>query len=244
MKYWITIAALLLTVSVSAQADDAVDAKIRAAMNVVIPGATPDSIVAAPIKGLYQVAYGPKLFYVSADGRYLISGDMYDLKARSNLTEASRSKARVEAIDTLGKKAMIIYPAHGKVKHTITVFTDIDCPYCRKLHQGMKEMNDLGITVRYLAFPRAGIPSPSYDKAVSVWCAPDRNKAMDMAKDEDKIVPRTCADNPVEKEYMLGQLMGVTGTPTIVMEDGSILPGYVPPQRLAQLLDQQEVAQK
>lgn len=244
MKYLLPVLALLLAVSFSAQADNAVDAKIRSAMNEVLPGAVPDSIVAAPIKGLYEVAYGPKLFYVSADGRYLISGDMYDLKQRSNLTEEYRSKARVQAIDALGKKAMIVYPARGKVKHTITVFTDLDCPYCRKLHEGMKEMNDLGITVRYLAFPRAGIPSSSYDKAVSIWCAPDPAKAMTLATDDGKIVSRTCADNPVKKEYMLGELLGVTGTPSIVLADGTLLPGYLPPKRLAQLLDQQEVAQE
>lgn len=244
MKYWLAVLALLMTVSVSAQADNAVDAKIRTAMNEVLPGLVPDSITAAPIKGLYQVAYGPKLFYVSADGRYMFSGDMYDLKKRTNLTEAYTRKARVQAIADLSKKDMIVYPAHGKVKHTITVFTDIDCPYCRKLHEGMKAMNDLGITVRYLAFPRAGIPSPSYDKAVSVWCAPDPAKAMTLATDEGKIVPRSCAGNPVKKEYMLGEMLGVTGTPTIVLADGTLLPGYLPPQRLARLLDQQEVAQE
>ena len=243
MKYLLPVLALLLTVSVSAQADTAVDAKIRSAMNEVLPGVVQDTIVAAPIKGLYEVAYGPKLFYVSADGRYLFSGDMYDLKQHSNLTEAYRSKARVQAIDALGKKAMIIYPARGKVKHTITVFTDLDCPYCRRLHEGMKEMNDLGITVRYLAFPRAGIPSSSYDKAASIWCAPDPAKAMDIAYDDDKIVPHTCADNPVKKEYMLGELLGVTGTPSIVLADGTLLPGYLPPKRLAALLNQHSSAQ-
>lgn len=240
MRYGLAVLALLMAVSVTAKADNAVDAKIRAAMNVALPGVAPDSIVATPIKGLYQVAYGPKLFYVSADGRYLISGDMYDLKKGGNLTAAYTRKARVKAINDLGKQAMIIYPAHGKVKHTITVFTDVDCPYCRKLHEGMKEMNDLGITVRYLAFPRAGIPSASYDKAVSIWCAPDRNKAMNMAKNEGTIVPRTCANNPVKEEFMLGQLIGVDATPTIVLADGTLLPGYLPPRQLAAMLDKHE----
>ncbi len=229
---------LLLLGGLSYAADDATIARVRAGLGDVMPGHQPDSIVETPIPGLYEVAYGPRLFYVSADGKYLISGDLFDITKRVNISEDHRGKARMDAINGLTAKDMIIYPAKGTAKHTITVFTDIDCAYCRKLHKGMPEMNALGITVRYLSFPRAGIPSSSYDKAVSVWCAADRNKAMDMAKNDDKVVTKTCADNPVQKEYAMGELVGVTGTPAIVMEDGTLLPGYLPPQRLLQTLDQ------
>ena len=243
MKYWIYPLLSLLLLGGVARADDAGIDQVKAVMNKVMPDTQPDTVRQSPVKGLYEVAYGARIYYVSADGKYLISGDMFDLKNETNMTESLRGTARLSAINTLGEKNMIVYPAKGKAKHTITVFTDIDCPYCRKLHEGMKEMNDLGITVRYLAFPRAGIPSASYDKAVSVWCAADRNKAMDDAKLHSKIEGKSCTDNPVKQELQLGSEIGVTGTPALVLDDGSLIPGYVPPQRLAAMLDQ-HVAQR
>jgi thiol:disulfide interchange protein DsbC len=229
-------AVFLLFAAAPLHADEAVAAKLRAAVEGVFPGQAPDSITPAPVAGLYQIAFGPRLFYISADGRHLISGDMFDLRNQVNLTEEWRGKARQGALEAV-KGSMIVYPAKGKAKHTLTVFTDIDCTYCRKMHSGIKEMNDLGITVRYLAFPRAGIPSPSYDKAASVWCATDRNKAMDLAKNEDKVTRNVCANNPVAEHLALGQSFGVSATPTLVLEDGTIIPGYLPPQRLIQELD-------
>lgn len=226
----------LLVLAAPLHADEAVTARVRAAVEGLMPGQTPDTIVPSPVAGLYEIAYGPRLFYVSADGRHLISGDMFDLQKQTNLTEEWRGKARRTALDA-ATPSMIVYPARGKARHTLTVFTDIDCTYCRKMHSGMKEMNDLGITVRYLAFPRAGIPSPSYDKVASVWCAADRNKAMDQAKNEDKVSKNICADNPVAKHLALGQSLGVSATPTLVLEDGTVIPGYLPPQRLLQELD-------
>jgi len=239
MKYWL-FPILFVMLSGSAYADDVVVERIRAAMNRVLPEQQPDAIRPSPIGDLYEVSYGPRLYYVSADGKYLLNGDMFDLIKETNISEERRGAARLKVINALGEKAMIIYPAKGKVKHTVTVFTDIDCYYCRKLHEGMKEMNDLGITVRYLAYPRAGIPSVSYDKAVSVWCAADRNKALDMAKLEDKVTPESCKGNPVREERELGDLVGVTATPSLVLEDGTLVPGYMPPQRLAKLLDEHE----
>jgi len=200
-------------------------------------GSQPDTITAAPIEGLYEVAYGPKLYYVSTDGHYLFSGDLIDLHNRTNLTEQNRSTARLKALSKIKDSDMIIYKAKGEEKHQITVFTDIDCGYCRKLHSGMAKMNELGITVRYMAFPRAGIGSPSYDKAVNVWCAKDRHKAMDEAK-AGRIPPKASCDAPVKKEYMLGKAIGVTGTPAIVLKDGTLMPGYLPPEKLAVALQQ------
>jgi Protein-disulfide isomerase len=233
----------LFLASAPLHAEDAATAKIRAAVEGLIPGQTPDAITPAPMAGLYQIAYGPRLFYISADGRHLISGDMFDLQQQTNLTEEWRGKARQAALDAAGP-SMIVYPAKGKAKHTLTVFTDIDCTYCRKMHSGMKEMNDLGITVRYMAFPRAGVPSPSYDKVASVWCAADRHKAMDQAKNEDKVSKNVCADNPVANHLALGQALGVSATPTLVLEDGTVIPGYLPPQRLLQELDGMRQAKK
>ncbi len=200
-------------------------------------GRAPDQIAPAPLDGMKEVVYGTEVYYVSNDGRYLISGALFDLTSQSNLTEQRLSSIRVEMLKGVDESSMIVYKAKGKQKHMITVFTDVDCVYCRKLHSGMAEMNKLGITVRYMAYPRAGIGSPSYDKAVSVWCAEDRNKAMDDAKNNSKVVPKKCDNAPVTEQFMLGKKLGVSGTPAILLEDGHLMPGYAPPDRLLALLD-------
>lgn len=230
----IAVAGLAFTVSASAAGDKDEQASIRQALAKVIPEA-PDTVQKTPVAGLYEVSYGTQLFYVSADGRFLLQGDLVDLQSRTNLTEGRRSGARLTALKE-AEDDMIVYAPKGKAKHTITVFTDIDCGYCRKLHSGMKEMNDLGIAVRYLAFPRAGVGSPSYDKAVSVWCAKDQRKSMDTAKANGELTPAKC-DNPVANHMALGQALGVNGTPALVLEDGRMLPGYMPPDRLLQVLE-------
>lgn len=235
MKKLFIVLLLLAAVPVMAAEEDSLQGMKKTLQEVF--GSQPDSISAAPVKGLYEVSYGPKLYYVSTDGHYLFSGDLIDLHNRTNLTEKNRAGVRLKAMSKIDDSDMIIYKAKGKEKHQITVFTDIDCGYCRKLHSGMAKMNDLGITVRYMAFPRAGIGSHSYDKAVSVWCAKDRHKAMDNAKAGIE-PPKANCDAPVKKEYLLGKAIGVTGTPAIVLKDGTLMPGYLPPQRLAAALEQ------
>lgn len=222
----------LLAVSPLHAADDALKSTLLKSF-----GRAPDQIAPAPIEGLKEVIYGTDVYYVSADGRYLISGSLFDLATHNNLTDDRLSSIRLKMLKGVDESSMIVYKAKGKEKHVITVFTDIDCAYCRKLHSGMSEMNKLGITVRYMSYPRAGIGSPSYDKAVSVWCAKDRKKAMDDAKNNNKVVPKKCANSPVAQEYKLGQRMGVNGTPAILLEDGHLMPGYAPPDRLLALLD-------
>ncbi len=200
-------------------------------------GRKPDQISSAPIEGLKEIIYGTELYYVSADGQYLFSGAMFELASRDNLTENRLASVRKGMLNDMNESSMIVYKAEGKQKHVITVFTDIDCVYCRKLHSGMEKMNKLGITVRYMAYPRAGIGSPSFDKAVSVWCAKDRNKAMDLAKNENRVIPKKCDSAPVAEQFMLGQRLGVNSTPSILLEDGHLMPGYAPPERMAALLD-------
>jgi thiol:disulfide interchange protein DsbC len=198
-------------------------------------GVKAENIQPSPVKGLYEVILPPQVFYASADGLYVVDGDVIELSSRRNITREQRGRAAVAAIDAMGEESMITF-APEKVKHTITVFTDIDCGYCRKLHQSMDEYNQLGIKVRYMAFPRAGIGSSSYNKAVSAWCADDPKQALTRAKNNQPIETKTC-DNPVAAQYQLGQMMGISGTPAIVMESGRIIPGYVPPKRLVTLLD-------
>lgn len=232
-----SLSLFLLAVPALQAADE--HTQIRNIMAKLIPGETPDSISATPVDGLYEVVYGLRIYYLTADGRYLFNGDLIDLADRSNLTETHRAGARVDALKQVSEESMIVYPASGERKHTLTVFTDIDCGYCRKLHKGMAQMNELGIEVHYLAYPRAGVGSNSYDKAVSVWCDKDRNQAMDRAKAGESLAQKSC-DNPVKEHMQLGNLVGVTGTPALVTESGRLLPGYLPPERLLKVLEEEQ----
>ena len=208
---------------------------IRKALAQVVPDATPDSISPAPVPGLFEVTFGAQLFYVSEDGRYLLQGHILDMNTRTDLTEARQGGLRVSAIDKIGTDNMIIFAA-AKPTHTVTVFTDIDCGYCRKLHGEMQEMNELGISVRYLFFPRSGPDTPSYHKAVSVWCAKDRQQALTDAKSGKDVATKSCT-NPIDRHMALVGEFGLRGTPAIVLEDGRILPGYVPARQLKAMLD-------
>ncbi len=220
-----------------AYADEAGAAAVRAAIEKMTGGSVePDSVRPAALHGLYEVVLGTQVVYVSADGRYLLSGDLIDVAQRRNLSEERRSLIYKAAIDRVGEETMIVY-APERVKHTVTIFTDIDCPYCRKLHNEMKSYNDAGIKVRYLAFPRSGIGSESYRKTVSVWCAKDPAAAMTRAKAGQKVEERSC-DNPVRRHLELVKELGVNATPTIFLEDGRRVPGYVPAQRLTEILEQ------
>ncbi len=216
-------------------ASEEINPAVMVAMEKVIPGLKPDSIRHSPIAGLYELEFGPHVIYVTKDGRYMVRGDVFDLAKGENLTEGKRKQARLKAVEGLGEDSMIVF-APKDPKYTVTVFTDITCPYCQKMHSQMKEMNALGIKVRYLAFPRAGIPSKPYDDMVSVWCADDPQQAMTDAKAGKSVTPKRC-DNPIAEHYKMGQMVGVKGTPTIILENGDTVPGYSPPQRLIQMLE-------
>ena len=216
-------------------ADTGAQEAITKSLGKIFPGVTPDKIAPSPMEGVSEVLIGPRLMYVSNDGKYLLQGSLIDLKTRVDISEARRDGIRLDALNELGEDKMIVFPAKEQ-KHVITVFTDIDCGYCRKLHAEMDKYNAEGITVRYLMFPRAGIDSASYKKAVSVWCSKDQQDAMTRSKSGENLPNVTC-DNPVKEEYELGQLIGVRGTPAIVMEDGAMLPGYVPAARLVKALE-------
>ena len=198
--------------------------------------AQPDSVRPTTVPGLYEVVLDGQVFYLSEDGRFAILGSLIDLRSSTDLTEVRRSELRLDAIQKIGDENMVIFAPPGPAKHTITVFTDIDCGYCRKLHREIEAYNDSGIEVRYMMFPRAGIGSDSYDKAVSVWCSKDRKDALTRAKQGENIASRSCP-NPVKDHYELGQVLGVRGTPSIILENGEMLAGYVPASRLAEMLD-------
>jgi thiol:disulfide interchange protein DsbC len=229
--------AFLLLAPLLAWADAAADtAIVKQKLAELIPNRTPTSIEASAVPGIYQVAYGVQLFYVSADGKYLFDGELIDTQSRVSLSVEKQSQIRKAMMAGLNAKDMIVFPAKGETKHIITVFTDIDCPYCQKLHNEVPQYNELGVEVRYMLFPRSGVGSPSYNKAVSAWCAEDKGKALTDAKNGVDIKPLKC-DNPVAKQYEIGQQLGVTGTPAVLLDGGELLPGYRPAPEVAKMLD-------
>ncbi len=199
----------------------------------------PDSPISdvrkTPIAGMYEVMIGNEIGYVSEDGKYLLHGDLLELATQKNLTEDRRQDARSKLLSKIDEKDMIVF-SPKKPKYTVTVFTDIDCGYCRMLHKEMKGYQEQGIAVRYLFFPRAGMNSDSWRKADSVWCAKDRRDAMTRAKQGESLPPGNCK-TPVASHYQAGINMGVRGTPAIVTEDGRMIPGYQPPAELRKTLD-------
>lgn len=202
-----------------------------------LPGVTVDSVGPSPIDGILEVRIdGTDVVYVTDDGRYLVSGVIVDLITRENLTERVRAEQRLSALRAISERKMIVFEPTGAVKHTVTTFTDIDCPYCRKMHSEMAILNRMGIRVRYLLFPRAGVNSESYEKAVSVWCAEDQQNEMTDAK--GGIVPdkRNC-DNPIREHMTLAYRLGLRGTPFTITDTGRAINGYMPAPELLETLD-------
>jgi thiol:disulfide interchange protein DsbC len=192
----------------------------------------------SPLPGVYQVAVGASVAYVTTDGRYIIRGDIYDAETSANITEETRSRARVEMLNSVDPKTMIVFkPANGVVKHTIHIFTDIDCGYCRQFHREIDKVTALGIEVHYLFYPRTGPDTESWAKADQVWCQPNRNTALTKAKLGGEIPEVPACSTPVEAQYELGRRIGVRGTPAIFSDRGELLGGYLPPASLAKLLD-------
>ena len=197
----------------------------------IFPGATDYSLDDSVVDGLYAVSIGSEVIYVSKDGKFLIRGEIYDLQNSVNVTEEKRVLGRLDVMQSLDEETMIIYEPK-KIKHTITIFTDIDCGYCRKFHQQIGDYLDLGIRVRYLSFPRTGPDTESWEKAQSVWCSKNRQDSLDRAKQGKNIDSVFCFDSPVEKHYNLGSVFNISGTPTIVTEKGKVIVGYLPPESL------------
>lgn len=218
------------------------EAEDKATIRGALSGIDIGSIEATPVPGLYEVVVGSQVVYFSADGRYLLQGELVDFKSKRSLTEARRSAIRRDIISSLDEDRMIIFRPK-KVRHVVTVFTDIDCGYCQKLHSQIDQYLAKDIEIRYLFFPRAGKDSASYKKAVSVWCADDRKQALTDSKNRRPVPEKTC-DNPVDEHMKLAHQLGLRGTPYILFENGQSPPGYVGPEQMAQMLNQLEVSSK
>lgn len=241
MKHLFSLAfSALLLGACTACAQDSQLERVQKAVAQYIPEIQQKDIRETRVPGLYEVQAGAMYGYVTADGKFLIQGDLMNIETGEEITENRRRGYRIERINALGAESTIEFaPAKG-AKHIVTVFTDIDCGYCRKLHAEMPEYNAAGITIRYLFYPRAGLGSDSFRKAEAVWCANDRKAALTNAKAGVPVLTegQACA-NPIAREWQLGQELGLRGTPMLVLPDGEIVNGYVPPQALAARLDQQ-----
>ncbi len=189
----------------------------------------------SPIPGLYEIQRGSDINYVSADGRFVLVGDMIDVDKDSNLTETRRRGIRNGILQQIPESEMLVFSPKDP-KYTITVFTDIDCGYCRRLHSQIAEYNRLGIRVQYLFFPRTGPNTDSWHKAEAVWCSANRNDALTRAKNGEDIKAPKCASDIVARDFELGQKLDVEGTPAIFLPSGEMLPGYAPPAKLANYL--------
>lgn len=200
-----------------------------------IPGVKPDSIAKTPITDLYEVVFGTRIFYVTKDGRFAVEGDILDLKHSKNLSEVKRSEQRLKIIKSVPQANMIVY-SPKQVKHTLTVFTDIDCGFCRKMHRQMTALHQHGIKIRYMFYPQTGIDTPSYQKAVAVWCAKDRSAALTSAKSGESLKTASC-DHPIKKHMDLAHELGILGTPMLLLEDGAILEGFSSVEELIQALE-------
>lgn len=210
---------------------------IRKQLKDIMPGIIINDIIALHDNGLYEAIINGEIIYFTADLNYVIQGDVFSLTTRKNITEDKRDDLRKQALASLDEDDMIVYAStNEEVEYTITIFTDIDCSYCRKLHKQMTEYNDLGIRIRYLAFPRAGINSKAFNKSETVWCSKNRAQAMTNAQTGINLKVNNCR-SPVLKQYELGRKIGIQGTPSLLLANGRILPGYIPPTRLKQILE-------
>lgn len=220
-------------------ASTSVPADVRARVVAKLPGASPADVAASPIPGLYEVTMGGLIAYVSADGKYLVSGSIYDLATESNLTAKRRNDARSKALAAAREDQMIVFsPANPKM--TVTVFTDVDCGYCRKFHSQIADLNKAGVRVRYVPFPRTGPGTESWRKAESVWCASDRKDALTRAKRGEEVKSKNCGDAMIKAGFEMGEDFGLEGTPAIYTQSGEYIGGFLTPEQLVALVQESE----
>ena len=236
-QFGIALSACTLIVSPCAAAEDDSEelAQVRETVSGLFEEIEPQHVMASPIDGWYMIRKGAVVAYISADGRYLLQGDLIDLDLQVNLSEASRDEARREMMSEIPQEHMIIF-SPDEVKYSVSVFTDVDCTYCRRLHSQINEYLAEGIEVRYLLYPRNGPRSTSWVTAEQVWCSDNRREALTAAKLDQKFQTRDCDASMVSTHYLMGQDVGLQGTPAIVFENGQLVSGYVPAQRLSEQL--------
>jgi thiol:disulfide interchange protein DsbC len=218
----LVLTTFLTAFSFTAQAGEA---EVKKRLGSVLPPSADYQIEPGPLKGFYKVITGLSVVYVSEDGRYLMVGDLVDLDTRVNFTEREENRLRLAKLNAIPKSELIRYPAKGKARGELYVFTDVDCPYCHKLHEEVTALNAKGVTVNYLAYPRTRPGSPSWQKSQAVWCSDKPAEQLEKAMQGQSVKAASCAD-PVARHQALGSQMGVNGTPAIILPSGVLLPGY------------------
>lgn len=229
----VAVSCLAVTVRVAAEPLKDIEA-VRAEIVKMVPAAADALIEPSPVSGVYRLEVNGTFAYALVDGDFVLLGDLFDTEKQTNLGDQASSERMAARIKDVPTTEMIVFGPENP-KRYITVFTDIDCGYCRKLHNEISSLTAAGIQVRYLAFPRAGIGSDSYNKYVSVWCNANRQESLTAAKAGTAVASATC-DNPIERNYNLGREVGVRGTPTIIFDDGTVTPGYQPSAQLIERL--------
>lgn len=240
IRQFIAAVAALAVFAVAPAIAEEVDAEleqVRQKVNEMFQVINPEDVTPSPIDGWYTIHRGAVIAYVSADGRYLLQGDMIDLDQNVNLSDAIRNDSRRALMSAIPDEEVIAF-SPTEVKYSVTVFTDVDCTYCRRLHSQIDEYMAFGIEIRYLMYPRNGPTSPAWATAQEVWCASDRNGALTAAKADRKFASTNCDSTIVDHHYQLGQDVGLSGTPAIILDDGTLISGYLPPDQLKARLDQ------
>ncbi len=229
--------AIFATSTALAQSDDAELEQIRVKVGEMFEFIEPGNVTRSPIDGWYTIHKGSIVAYISADGRYLLQGDLIDLEQQANLSEKVRTEARRELMAAVPDDQTIVFKPN-EVKYSVSIFTDVECTYCRRLHSQIEEYLAHGIEVRYLMYPRNGPASRAWNTAEDVWCAADRQNALTMAKLDREFATGSCDASIVQDHFVLGRDVGLSGTPAIVLEDGTLIGGYLAPDQLAATLQQ------
>ena len=245
IRYGIFAICAAIVVSPAAQADVASEEldRVRDKMAGMFDAIEPEHINKSPVDGWYEIQKGSIVAYVSADGRYLLQGDLVDLEEQVNLSELARAQARRELMASLTDADTILFSPQD-VKYSVSVFTDVECTYCRRLHSQINDYLAAGIQVRYLLYPRNGPASRSWNTSEEVWCSPDRRNALTMAKLDRKFETSSCDASIVQSHFTMGQNVGLSGTPAIVLDDGTLIGGYLTPDQLLARLEQNGTAPK
>lgn len=225
-----SLAVIGLAAPVPAIADENLEA-VRDKVSSRFDEIEPEHVDVSGIDGWYKIQKGAIVAYVSADGRYLMQGDMIDLEENVNLTEAARNDARRDLMASLDDGEAITF-SPADVQHSVTIFTDIDCGYCRRLHAQIDDYLAKGIEVRYLLYPRNGPASRAWNTSEDVWCSADRQDALTAAKLDREFETKSCDASMIQRHYVLGREVGLAGTPAIVLDDGTLIGGYLPPEAL------------
>lgn len=232
-----TLVLILASSVLVANAADAVETdtaliEARKAVTAKFPRLQPESINRGPVEGILEIRQGAMVAYLTEDGRYLLQGELIDLDEDRNLTQESMAAGRLELMQESSDAGSIIF-GPDDAAHTVTVFTDIDCTFCRKLHREIAAYNEEGIAVRYLLYPRSGPNTRSWEKAEEVWCADNRRAAMTDAKNDKALPAANCDATAIAKQFEVGMSVGLSGTPAIIMPNGDLISGYVSAKDLA-----------